>query len=57
MTEVDNTSTVLYRYLRTLSVKASRSTVHHLLNTPVGDSMRGISDALDALHIKNMVRM
>lgn len=55
MTEVDNTSTVLYRYLRTLSVKASRGTVHHLLNTPVGDSMRGISDALDALHIKNEV--
>lgn len=55
MTEVDNTKTVLYSYLQTLSVKVSRSTVHHLLNTPVGDSMRGISDALDALHIKNEV--
>lgn len=55
MTAVDNTGTVLYHYLRTLSVKVSRSTVHRLLDTPVGNSMRGISDALDALHIKNEV--
>lgn len=55
MTAVDNTGTVLYRYLRALSVKVSRSTVHRLLDTPVGSSMRGISDALDALHIKNEV--
>ena len=55
MSEVDNTSTILYRYLRELSVKVSRNTVQHLLDTPVGDSMRGISDALDALHIKNKV--
>ena len=55
MTAVDNTSIVLYRYLRSLSVKVSRSTVHRLLYTPVGSSMRGISDALDALHVKNEV--
>ena len=55
MTAVDNTGTVLYHYLRALSVKVSRSTVHRLLDTPVGNSMRGISDALDALHIKNEV--
>ena len=55
MTAVDNTGTVLYHYLRALSVKVSRSTVHRLLDTPVGSSMRGISDALDALHIKNEV--
>ncbi|WP_039969569.1 vitamin K epoxide reductase family protein [Bacteroides fluxus] len=55
MTAVDNTSIVLYRYLRSLSVKVSRSTVYRLLDTPVGSSMRGISDALDALHIKNEV--
>lgn len=55
MTAVDNTGTVLYRYLRTLSVRVSRSTVHRLLDTPVGGSMRGISDALDALHVKNEV--
>ena len=55
MTAVDNTGTVLYHYLQALSVKVSRSTVHRLLDTPVGSSMRGISDALDALHIKNEV--
>ena len=55
MTAVDNTRTVLYHFLRTLSVKVSRSTVHRLLDTPVGNSMRGISDALDALHVKNGV--
>lgn len=53
MTAVDHTGTVLYHYLRALSVKVSRSTVHRLLDTPVGNSMRGISDALDALHIKS----
>lgn len=55
MTAVDNTDIVLYHYLRALSVKVSRSTVRRLLETPVGNSMRGISDALDALHIKNEV--
>lgn len=55
MAEIDNTSIVLYHYLRALSVKVSRSTVSRLLDTPMGNSMRGISDALDALHIKNEV--
>lgn len=55
MTAVDNTGIVLYRYLRALSVKVSQCTVYRLLDTPVGSSMRGISDALDALHIKNEV--
>lgn len=55
MTAIDNTNILLYRYLRSLSAKVSRSTVHRLLDTPVGSSMRGISDALDALHIKNEV--
>ena len=55
MTAVDNTSIVLYRYLRALSVKVSRCTVSRLLDTPVGNSMRGISDALDALYIRNEV--
>lgn len=45
MTEVDNTAIVLYHYLRALSVKVSRGTVHRLLDTPLGDSIRGISDA------------
>lgn len=52
---VDYTGNVLYRYLRALSVKVSRGTVYSLLDIPVGNSMRGISDALDALHIKNEV--
>lgn len=55
MLGVDNTSEVLYHYLRALHVKVSKMTVHRLLNTPVGNSMRGISDALDSLHIKNEV--
>lgn len=55
MAAVDNTGNVLYRYLRALSVRVSRGTVHRLLDTPVGNSMRGISDALDALHIQNEV--
>ncbi|WP_291530694.1 vitamin K epoxide reductase family protein [Bacteroides sp. UBA939] len=55
MAEVDNARIILYRYLQALSVKVSRSTVHRLLDTPLGDSMRGISDALDSLHINNAV--
>lgn len=55
MAEVDNTAIVLYCYLRALSVKVSRSTVRRLLDTPLGDSMRGISDALDMLLVKNEV--
>ena len=55
MAEVDNTTVVLYHYLRVLSVRVSRSTVHRLLDTPLGDSIRGISDALDMLHVKNEV--
>ena len=38
MAEVDNIAVVLYHYLRLLSVKVSRSTVHRLLDTPLGDS-------------------
>lgn len=55
MTTTNDTSNVLYCFLRALSVKVSWRTVHRLLDTPVGNSMRGISDALDALHIENAV--
>lgn len=55
MMTVNDTGIVLYRYLRALSVKVSRGTVHRLLDTPAGNSLRGISDALDALRIKNEV--
>lgn len=53
MLEVDNTSEVLYHYLRALHVKVSTMTVHRLLDTPLGNSMRDISDALDSLHVSN----
>ena len=33
----------------------SKMTVHRLLDNPLGNSMRGISDALDSLHINNAV--
>ena len=57
MAEVDNNiAVVLYHYLRVLSVKVSRSTVHRLLDTPLGDGIRGISDALDMLLVKNDFR-
>lgn len=55
MSEVDNTSRILYHYLRALHVKVSKMTVRRLLDNPLGNSMRGISDALDALHINNGV--
>ena len=51
MLGVDNTSEILYHYLRELHVKVSKMTVHRLLDNPLGNSMRGISDALDSLHI------
>lgn len=55
MSGVDNTSEVFYHYLRALHVKVSKMTVHRLLDNPLGNSMRGISDALDSLHINNAV--
>ena len=55
MLEVDNTSEVLYHYLHALHVKVSKMTIHRLLDNPLGNSMRGISDALDSLHINNAV--
>lgn len=54
MLGVDNTSEILYHYLRELHVKVSKMTVHRLLDNPLGNSMRGISDALDSLHISIM---
>ena len=53
MLGVDNTSEVLYHYLRALHVKVSTMTAHRLLDTPLGNSMRDISDALDSLHVSN----
>lgn len=56
MLGVDNvTSTVVHHFLRSLTVKVSRTTVSRLLDNPLGNTMQGISDALDALHVKNVV--
>lgn len=41
--------------LQELGVKVPNSVIRHLLDTPVGNTMRGISDALDSLHIDNSV--
>ena len=48
-----DTVSLLYRYLRLLSVRVDRGTVRRLLAHPLGDSLRGLSDALDALGVKN----
>ncbi len=55
MAGINGNSNLLYCYLRTLSVKVSRITMHRLLDNPQESSMRGISDALDTLRIKNAV--
>lgn len=49
------TTRVLYLYLRELSAKISYGSVERLLDTPMKDSLRGISDALDQLHIAHGV--
>ena len=45
----------LYLYLQVLGVKVPHYVVRHLLDTPVGMTLRGISDALDSLQIENNV--
>lgn len=51
----EDNSEILYCFLQGLSVRISKGEVYHLLDTPLGNSLRGISDALDALHINNEV--
>ena len=41
--------------LQRLDVKVPNSVIRSLLDTPVGASLRGISDALDSLNIENNV--
>jgi len=56
MLGVDNaTSEVVHHFLRSLTVKVSRTTICRLLDTPLGNTMQGISDALNTLHVKNVV--
>ena len=49
------TSEVVHHFLRSLTVKVSRTTICRLLDNPLCNTMQGISDALDALHVKNVV--
>ena len=46
---------ILHRYLKELSIKVSYGRIRKLLATPMGCSVRGISDALDSLHITHEV--
>lgn len=48
-----HTASLLYHYLRMLSVRVDRGTVARLLAHPLGNSMRGLSDALDGLEVRN----
>lgn len=47
MTDMDYTMNILNRYLKELSIKVSYGRIKELLDTPMGCSIRGISDALD----------
>lgn len=47
--------TTFKQLLKTINVNVPNKVIRHLLDTPVGMTVRGISDALDALHISNEV--
>lgn len=55
MWSTNKTAKVLDCYLRQMAVKVSRARIQQLLNTPVGNTIRGMSDALDELRINNAV--
>jgi len=55
MWEDNRTFKVIYAYLKILSIDLSKMRIKRLLNTPVGNTMRGMSDTLDALHVNNNV--
>lgn len=46
---------ILIALIRVLRIKVCKSYLEQLLDTPMGNSMRGMSDALDKLCIKNNV--
>ncbi len=52
MNQVQRTLSV---FLQNLDVKVPDSVIRRLLDTPVGTSLRGVSDALDSLNIENSV--
>ena len=55
MPGIDHTTYILYRYLKELSVKISYGSIRQSLDTPMGNTLRGISDALDEFHIVHEV--
>lgn len=55
MPGIDYTAYILYRYLKELSVRISSGSIRRSLNTPMGNTLRGISDALDEFHIEHEV--
>lgn len=52
---MNQTQRVLKTLLQNLDVHIPDSDIRRLLDTPVGTSLRGISDALDTLYIENSV--
>lgn len=46
---------LLHRYLKLLTVEVSGYSLCKLLDTPMGTTLRGISDALDRLHVRHDV--
>ena len=52
---MNHMQSVLKTLLQNLDSKVPDSVIYRLLDTPVGTSLRGISDALDSLHIENSV--
>lgn len=52
---MNQTQRVLKTLLQNLDVHIPDSVIKRLLDTPVGTSLRGISDALDSLNIENSV--
>lgn len=55
MPGINHTTYILYRYLKELSVKISYGTIRQSLDTPMRNTLRGISDALDEFHIEHEV--
>lgn len=55
MPGIDHTTYILYRYLKELSVKISYGSIRQSLDTPMGNTLREISDALDEFHIVHEV--
>lgn len=50
-----NTTDIIQQFLGTLHICVPRSVIRQKLNTPLGHTIRGISDALDAIGIHNDV--